>query len=80
MSYHYQVVPFVASMKAGGNRAQAVAEQLAALINEYTGQGYEYYRLDHCTLIEQPGCLAGLFGAKPSVIGYDVAIFRRPAQ
>ena len=80
MNYQYQVAPFMAAVKTGGNGPQAVAEQLAQLINHYTSQGFEYYRLDHCTLVEQPGCFAAIFGTKASVIHYDVAIFRRPVQ
>lgn len=77
MAWEYRVVPFAASVKAGGNRVEAAASQFQALIVSNTQGGFEYYRMDHYSLIEQPGCLAAMFGGKPSVITYDVAVFRR---
>lgn len=75
--WEYEVVPFSAAIRAGANRAASAAKQFHDLLQEMEGKGLEYYRMDHYSLVEQPGCLAGLFGAKASVITYDVAVFRR---
>ncbi|MCC7385077.1 MAG: hypothetical protein IT384_24740 [Deltaproteobacteria bacterium] len=68
---------FVATAKSGQSLAQAAVDQFASLISQQSAQGYEYYRMDHFSLVEQPGCIGALFGVKPSVLTYDVAVFRR---
>lgn len=77
MAYEYRVIPFAAHTKSGENAAQAAADQFSKLIVANTQSGFEYYRMDHYSVIEQPGCFAALFGGKPSVLSYDVAVFRR---
>jgi coproporphyrinogen III oxidase-like Fe-S oxidoreductase len=77
MTWEYKVVPFAAASKSGANREEAVAAQFSQLLAFVSNEGFEYYRMDHYSLFEQPGCLAALFGAKATVLTYDVAIFRR---
>jgi hypothetical protein len=77
MAWEYRVVPFSVQIKAGENRVQAAAAQFQNMLVANTGDGFEYYRMDHYSLFEQPGCLTALLGAKASVITYDVAVFRR---
>jgi len=59
--------------KAGG----AAAAYLQGVINENTGDGWEFYRIDNLTIAEKPGCLAGLFGQKEVYHSVGVICFRR---
>lgn len=83
--YEYRVVPFAAASKSGSSpnqRRDAAAVQYQALLAQHQADGFEYYRMDHYHLIEQPGCISAFFGiffggASPIVLTYDVAVFRR---
>ena len=77
MNYEYQVIPFIASARAGENTAAVAAQQFANLLATMETKGFEYYRMDHYSVVQAPGCLAGLFGAKHESVTYDVAIFRK---
>jgi len=77
MRYQYHVVPFMGQIKAGKEGAQNVAQQLQELINHYAEQGWEFHRIDRVQIAVQPGCLASLFGAQTSYIGFDQVIFRQ---
>jgi len=45
----------------------------------YSKQGWEFYRVDTIGMIEKPGCLAALFGARAGNFDYYVVTFRRGA-
>ncbi len=77
MQYEYQVVPFQAQKGSKQSAAQAAASQFAELITQMTAQGFEYYRMDHYTTMEPPGCLGAFLGQKAVFHSHDVAIFRR---
>jgi len=63
----YTVVPFVANI-GKGQGAQAAAEQLANLINQYASQGWRYARMENVEInIHDPGT-KGCFGFGP---GFD---------
>jgi hypothetical protein len=75
----YKVVPFTASI-VRGQGAEAAAQQLAELINQNAGQGWEYVRLENVrTIITTPavpgnaGCLG--IGATPGTpASHDEAV------
>jgi len=78
--YEYRVVPFVGHLKQGMfnvENAQQVSEQLQAVINQYTTEDWEFYRVDKIDVQITPGCLASLFGARVSFITFDQVVFRR---
>ena len=77
MSWEYRVVPFTAFSKPGENRLQIAAAQFQGCLASNAVDGFEYYRMDHYSLYEPAGCVSALFGAKPAVVTYDVAVFRR---
>jgi hypothetical protein len=77
MAWDYRVVPFSAQSNAGEERASAVASQFQKVLTGQQAEGFEYFRMDHYSLFERPGCIGRLFGGKDLVITYDVAIFRR---
>jgi hypothetical protein len=71
------VVPFASIQNMGGQTGQIAAKQLQDLINAHSVQGWEFYRMDAITYVENPGCLAGLLGQKSNIGQIDVVIFRR---
>lgn len=79
-TYTYKVVPFIGRLKSGVfniENAEKVTEQLQQLIDTYTQQGWEFYRIDAVQIAVQPGCLAALLGQSTNVINFDQVIFRR---
>ena len=74
--YQYQVVPFIGRIR-GSQSADEVGKQLQAVIDQYTGQGWEFHTLSNVNIEVRPGCLAGLFGASVSYVRFDQLIFRR---
>lgn len=76
MTYQFKVVPFIGQIK--GNQSSAdVAKQLEAVISQHSTQGWEFYQLSDVNIEVQPGCLAGLLGAKVSYVRFDQLIFRK---
>ena len=74
--FEYRVVPFVGQIRSGDDVAQ-VSSQLEALINQHASQGWEFQTLNDVNIKVQPGCLAGLLGAKTAYVSYDQIVFRR---
>jgi hypothetical protein len=72
----YQVIPFIGKIK-GKQTANDVSDQLEALINEGTKNGLEFVQLGAVNIEVQPGCIAGLLGAKVAYTRFDMAIFKR---
>lgn len=75
MSGPYQVLPFIGKIK-GKQSANDVSDQLEALINEGARNGLEFVQLGSVNIEVQPGCIAGLFGAKADYVRFDMAIFK----
>lgn len=77
----YKVIPFVARVSINDG-AGVAATQLALLINEQSGEGWEYVRLENIELhVTDPGN-SGCFGINatpPSTVvtRYDMAVFRK---
>ena len=69
-------VPFQAKVKAS-DTAEAASDQLQAVINHYTSEGWEFVQLGSVSIEVKAGCLAGLFGAQSSFAQHDQIIFRR---
>ncbi|MHB9130445.1 MAG: DUF4177 domain-containing protein [Armatimonadota bacterium] len=79
MAFEYKMVQVpptivVQAKEARGNEAAYYLEQVA---NQYAAQGWEFYRVDTVGVVTQPGCLAGILGAKQTVVDYFVVTFRR---
>lgn len=79
MQYEYKVVPFIGRAKLKDKHgAQKVATQLQNVIDQYTAQGWEFYRVDRVQITEDPGfAAAALTGAKVATGGFDVMVFRK---
>ncbi len=76
MAYQYQVVPFIGKIKSNQSAAD-VAAQLQGVITQYAAQGWEFYQIGDVNIEVQPGCLAGLFGAKVAYMRFDQIVFRK---
>lgn len=76
----YKVVPFIGTVRGGAfskENASTVSAQLQALIGQHAREGWELQGIEKVGIEVQPGCIAGLLGAKPSNIDFDQVIFRR---
>ncbi|GIK58836.1 MAG: DUF4177 domain-containing protein [Chloroflexi bacterium] len=80
MVYEYKMVqmPPTIIVKAKEERGHEAAVYLESLANAQAEEGWEFYRVDTVGIVSQPGCLAGLFGAKQTLVQYFVVTFRRP--
>lgn len=59
------------------NPSEVAAEYLESIVNQHAKEGWEFMRIDTIGVSTQPGCLAGLLGAKSSDANYYVVTFRR---
>lgn len=80
VTYEYKMVQIppsiqVQAKEARGNEAAFYLEQIA---NQYSAQGWEFYRVDTVGVLTSPGCLASLLGQKASYLDYFVVTMRRP--
>jgi hypothetical protein len=78
MSYKYRVIPFIGKIK-GNQNAVDVSNQLEAIIDEGVKEGWEFDQLNNVNIEVQPGCLAGLFGAKVDYTRFDMVVFKKKA-
>lgn len=76
MVYQYKVVPFIGQIKSNQSAVE-VAKQLESAIAQNAAQGWEFCQLSDVNIQIQPGCLAGLLGAKESYARFDQLIFRK---
>jgi hypothetical protein len=74
--YQYRVIPFIGAINSG-QTASDVSQQLEAEINRHAAQGWEFWTLNDVNIQVNPGCLAGLLGAKASYMAFDQLVFRR---
>jgi hypothetical protein len=76
-AFEYKVVPFMGQSR-GSLSASDVALQLETAIRQQVAEGWEFYQLSDVNIEVQPGCIAGLFGAKVQYVRFDQLIFRSP--
>jgi len=74
-THEFKVLPFIGQSR-GTLSASDVAIQLETTIRQQVAQGWEFYQLADVNIEVQPGCLAGLFGAKVQYVRFDQLIFR----
>src|SRR6266498_3595949 len=75
MKYQYKVIPFIGQSK-GRLSAEDVATQLESVISRNSALGWEFYQLSDVNIEVQPGCIAGLLGARAQYVRFDQLIFR----
>jgi hypothetical protein len=74
----YRVLPFIGKIK-GSQSAKEVSDQLETLLNQGGQEGWEFVQINNVNIEVQPGCIAGLLGAKADYVRFDMAVFRKPA-
>ena len=62
-----------------GEAFQGAIQTIEGMINHYASKGWALDQIAQVSVAENPGCLAGLFGAKVVYATYNVLIFRLPA-
>lgn len=78
MAYQYSMIQVPPNVKVSGTaRGNEAATYLQDLANKMAGDGWEFYRVDTIGVVQTPGCLAALLGAKQLVVDYYVITFRR---
>lgn len=77
--YSYAMIQVNPTIEVGvGERTdQAAAAYLQRVVNKNAKDGWELFRMDSFSVDRPPGCLAGLFGARPDRHQYYVITFRK---
>ena len=75
MSYKVEFLPRNLSVSAKDG-LPAVASAIEAVINGHASQGRALDQVASVSIVEQPGCLAGLFGKKSEYAVYNMLVFR----
>jgi len=90
MVYDYQMVqiPSAIEVHSGREQGNEAASYLQSLVNQYSAQGWNFYRVEEIGILSRAGCLAslladipvigGIFGRKDSMRPVYVVVFRRP--
>lgn len=80
MGFEYKMVqvPPNIAVRAREHRGNEAAAYLEGVVNEYSRDGWEFYRVDSIGVSVQPGCFDVLFGRKAQSGTYYVVTFRRP--
>lgn len=78
MMYEYKMVqfPLVISFK-DGQGAGRVDNMLQQLVDKYANDGWEFYRIDKFTLIEETSISQNLMGQHDTIYDVGVVSFRR---
>lgn len=81
MVYRYKMVqiPPQISVRQKDVKGQEAALYLEQVVSEYAKSGWEFQRVDEIGVNQNPGCIAGLFGAKTTKFVYYVITFRQNA-
>jgi hypothetical protein len=80
--FQYQMVqvPPNIQVQAKTQKGNEAANYLQNVVNQYTADGWEFYRVDPIGVSVQPGCLASLLGQKEQINTYYVITFRKPSS
>ena len=73
-----QMPPNIEIQEGTSTRGRA-AGYLEGVVNEYARDGWEFFRVDQIGIRINPGCLAGMFGARADTVVYYVVTFRKQA-
>jgi hypothetical protein len=80
-NFTYKCVPVPDVLHTGKKgkdlHAQAVSTY-EGIINNAADGGWELVNIDTVTSVQQPGCLAGLFGSKAESVTFKLLVFKKP--
>jgi hypothetical protein len=75
--YQYKVVQIPATIPVSRGQSGQAGAYVEQVINGEAQQGWEFYRIDTISTVENPGCLGALLGGKQSYANHCVISFRR---
>jgi len=80
--YRYKTVGLAPGLYAEMNENSIEASQnyLEKVLNHYSKQGWEFYRVDHLRVSQKSGCFGIWLGTKSYFFDQPVTIFRRPVD
>ncbi len=74
--YKFVQIPQAISVKRTSGD-YAAADYIQETVDQYTKDGWEFYRIDTIGVASEPGCIASLFGAKTYYQDYAIICFRK---
>lgn len=78
MQYKTVAAPLGLEVKSGdADGATKAVAQYASIIDKETVGGWELDMIQQIPVTEQPGCLAGLFGAKSVTTYFNMLVFKK---
>lgn len=77
MAYKVEFLPADLVVRRGVEGFKPAVSTIESIINQYDKQGYELAQVAQISVAEQPGCLAGIFGAKTLYATYNALIFKK---
>ncbi len=78
--YDYKIAQFSGQLTAGmfgAAKGVPLESQFQKFIEQYTTQGWDFYRMDAVHAYVKAGCIMSLFGRKDEVVYQDIVVFRR---
>ncbi len=83
MKYDYKFVPisqWLVKKRGEDTMGQALARYIREIVENSSGDDWEYYRTDTYMIYEEPGCFASFFGAQARLANYNLLVFRREVK
>lgn len=79
-NFTYKCVPVpdvVHTGKKGKDLHAYAVSTYETIINNAASDGWEFVNIDTVTSVQQPGCLAGLFGSKAETVTFKLLVFQK---
>jgi hypothetical protein len=77
MAYKVEFLPADLVVRSGSEGFNQAVTTIESALNKYAAQGYKLAQVAQISVAEQPGCLAGIFGAKTLSTTYNALIFEK---
>ena len=78
-TYKCAVVPDVIHTgKKGKDLHSTAVNTYEKIINDAAAGGWELVVVDTVESVQQPGCIASLFGSKAEVVTFKLLVFKKP--
>lgn len=79
-NFSYKCIPVpsvIETGKKGKDLHTYAVNTYEKIINEASSGGWELVNIDTVSSVQQPGCLAGLFGSKPETVTFKLLVFKK---
>lgn len=79
-NFTYKCVPVpdvINTGKTGKDLHSYAVTSYEKIINDSSSGGWELVNIDTVTSVQQPGCLAGLLGAKAQSVTFKLLVFKK---